>query len=468
MSKQSIQGNKIHFTSLGCARNLVDSEVMLGILLKAGYEITPDTAKADYLVVNTCGFLASSRQESCDTIEALIQEKKKSAKMIVAGCMVQKHKEELEKNFSGRIHYYLGSGDVEKILEAIEAKESGEAVTTARSYLQQGEIPRMISTPKHYAYLKIAEGCAKQCAFCIIPKIKGPLKSKTIEQIKKEFNLLVDQGAYEIILIAQDLGDWGRETKEKPGLETLLKELLKNDRDFWLRLLYLYPDEVTDELIDIIKNDPRVCKYVDMPLQHIHDDMLAAMRRKTNKEQIVSIIQKLRKEIPSMVIRTSLMVGFPGESDEHFKDLVRFVQDHPLDNVGIFQYSKEEESLSAKMDGHISEEVKQARFDLLAKTQMKVVKKRSRKYLGQKLDVLIEGYHPESNLLMCGRFYGQCPEIDGQVIINDGRLVTEFGKVYPVEITQVADYDLIGRVIGPALEKPEKKKNKTLRPLSLV
>jgi ribosomal protein S12 methylthiotransferase len=462
-----LSGNKIHFTSLGCARNLVDSEVMLGILLKAGYEIAQEVDQADFLVVNTCGFLASSRQESCDTIQALIDEKKSSAKVIVAGCMVQKHKDELQEKFKD-IHYYLGSGDVEKVLEAIEAPGAGEAVTSAKSYLQSGEIPRQLSTPKHYAYLKIAEGCAKQCAFCIIPKIKGPLKSKTVEQVLKEFRLLLDQGVHEIILIAQDLGDWGKETKEKPGLETLLKEMLKIEKDFWLRLLYLYPDEITDELIEIIKSDSRICRYVDMPLQHINDDVLKAMRRKTSKDQIIDIITKLRKEIPSMVIRTSLMVGFPGETEKQFEELVSFVKEHPLDNIGIFQYSLEEESPSAKLEGHISADVKQKRFDKLAATQMKVLRKHNRRFLGQKLQVLIEGYHPESQFLMRGRFYGQCPEIDGQVIINDGRKVTEFGKIYEVEITQVADYDLIGRVIAPSFTSSAKKVKKTIQPLNLT
>ena len=462
-----LSGNKIHFTSLGCARNLVDSEVMLGLLLRAGYEIAQDPKEADFLVVNTCGFLASSRQESCDTIQSLIDEKKTSAKVIVAGCMVQKHKEEIQEKFTD-IHYYLGSGDVEKILEAIEAPSAGEAVTSARSYLQLGEVPRQLSTPKHYAYLKIAEGCAKQCAFCIIPKIKGPLKSKAIDQVVKEFQILLDQGVHEIILIAQDLGDWGKETKEKPGLETLLKELLKIDKDFWLRLLYLYPDEITDELIEIIKSDSRICRYVDMPLQHINDDVLKAMRRKTSKAQIIEIITKLRREIPSMVIRTSLMVGFPGETQDQFEELVSFIKAHPLDNIGIFQYSLEEESPSAKLEGHISAEVKQKRFDRLAEVQMKVLRKYNRRFLGKKMQVLIEGYHPESQLLMRGRFYGQCPEIDGQVIINDGRKVTEFGTMYEVEITQVADYDLIGRVLAPSFIQPPKKTNRIAQPLTLT
>lgn len=460
MKKPVLSGNKIHFTSLGCSRNLVDTEVMIGILLKAGYESTPDLAEADYLIVNTCGFLASSRQESCDTIDEMFKGKKKGAKVIVAGCMVQKHKDELKAKFSD-IHYFLGSGDVEKVLEAIQAQGPGEAVTTARSYLEWGEVPRQLSTPQHFAYLKIAEGCAKQCAFCIIPKIKGPLRSKPVDRVVKEFNALLGQGVHEVILIAQDLGDYGKERKEVHGLENLVNELLKSPKDFWLRFLYLYPDEITEELIGIMEKDPRICKYLDMPIQHINDGMLKAMRRKTNKEQIINIITTLRKRLPGVIIRTSLMVGFPGETEEQFEEMVQFIQDYPLDHIGIFQYSREEESPSAKMPGHISDEVKKARYEKLAKTQMKIVKKRNKAYIGKRLKVVVEGYHPESDFLMRGRFYGQCPEIDGQVIINDGRKVTAFGQFYEVEITDIADYDLIGRVIGPVASEEKKEKPKS-------
>lgn len=441
-------GNKIHFVSLGCARNLVDTEVMVGILLKSGYEATDQVDKADYLVVNTCGFLASARKESCDTIASLFDEKKKAAKVIVAGCMVQKHKEELKQQFPD-IHYFLGSGDMEKVLEAVQSSEQGEAVTSARSYLEWGEVPRQLSTPKHYAYLKIAEGCAKQCAFCIIPKIKGPLKSKAQEQVLKEFDALLGQGVHEIILIAQDLGDYGKERKEKSGLENLVREMLKRKGDFWLRFLYLYPDEITEELLNLMASDSRICAYLDMPIQHINNQMLKLMRRKTSREQIISTIQTLRGKLPGAVIRTSLMVGFPGETEEQFEEMVKFVKEYPLDNIGIFKYSKEEESPSAKMDGHLSEEIKQARFEKLAAAQMKVVRKRNKAYIGKKLKVIVEGYHPDSPFLMRGRFYGQCPEIDGQVIINDGRKVDAFGKFYEVEITDIADYDLIGGVVAP-------------------
>jgi ribosomal protein S12 methylthiotransferase len=444
----AVAQNKIHFTSLGCPRNLVDSEVMLGILLKNGYEVTENLQEADYLVVNTCGFLESARQEAYAIIEEILEEKKPSAKLIVTGCMVQKQGDATLRVKYPDVHYFLGSGDAEKILEAVRAETSSSSVTSARSYLEAGEVPRQLSTPSHYAYLKIAEGCAKQCAFCIIPKIKGKLRSKTIERVLKEFHSLLNQGVKEIILIAQDLGDFGKDRKEKNGLAELLREMLKSSEEFWIRLLYLYPDEITDEIIEIIASDKRICRYLDMPIQHINDQILKAMHRKTNAAQIKATITALRRRLPEIVIRTSLMVGFPGETEEQFRELLTFVKEFALDNVGIFQYSKEEESYSANLPGHIDSETKQHRFEELAKAQAKVVKKRSRRFLGQRLEVIVEGFHPESRLLMTGRFYGQCPEIDGVVILNDITHVTAFGEKYLVEVTDIAGYDLIGRVIA--------------------
>ncbi len=440
--------NKFHFTSLGCARNLVDSEVMIGILLKAGYEITGEPREADFLVVNTCGFLESSRQEGIQTIQDLFDLKKKGAKVIVAGCMVQKHSGELKERFP-QIHYLLGSGDVEKILDAVRAGEQGQEVTSARSYLEWGEVPRTLSTPKHYAYLKIAEGCKKRCAFCIIPTIKGPLKSKSSQQVLKEFHALLSQGVFEVILIAQDLGDYGKDRKEKGALAALLKEMLKVEKKFWIRLLYLYPDEIDDELIAIIKSDARICPYLDMPIQHINNEMLKAMHRTTSKEEILEILAKLRREVPNVVIRTSLMVGFPGETEEQFEEMVDFVKKVPLDNVGIFKFSLEKEAYAAKLPNQISEAVKQARFEKLAAAQQKSVRQRNQQLIGRKLTAIVEGFHPESNLLLRARYSGQCPEIDGQIIINDGRKVTQFGQLYEVEVTECADYDLIGKVLGP-------------------
>ena len=441
-------GNKIHFISLGCPRNLVDSEVMLGILLKSGYEVAEHLEDADYLVINTCGFLEASRKESMDTVQETLAQRKKTAKLIVTGCMVQTHSDEMQKQFPG-IDYLLGSGDVEGILKAVESTQKGKLVTTSRSYLEVGEVPRQLSTPKHYAYLKIAEGCRKRCSYCVIPKIKGPLKSKSKEQILKEFHLLLDQGVKEIILIAQDLGDYGKDlgSRKTEGLIDLLKALLQTDKQFWLRLLYLYPDEINDDLIALIKSDPRICPYLDMPIQHINNQMLKAMRRSTSREDIIRTITALRKEVPDVVIRTSLIVGFPGETEEQFEELVQFIQEYPLDNIGIFKYSREPDSHSYNLPDQIPENIKNKRYKRLMQLQQKIVKKRNEQMVGKILQVVVEGYHPESNLLMRGRFYGQCPEIDGQIIINDGRLVKSFGEIYPVEITATAGYDLIGAVV---------------------
>jgi ribosomal protein S12 methylthiotransferase len=425
---------------------------MLGIVVRAGFELTGEAEEADFLVVNTCGFLASARQEALDVIEELFEEKKPSAKVIVAGCMVQKHSEELKSAFP-KIHYMLGSGDVEKILEAVSAPEEGVAISDAKSYLQWGEVPRTLATPGSYAYLKIAEGCAKRCAFCIIPTIKGVLKSKPAVQVKREFEALLDQGINEVILIAQDLGDWGKE-KGSPGkLVELLENLLTEPRKFWLRLLYLYPDEITDKLIELIASDKRICPYLDMPLQHINDEILKKMRRKTNRAQICSILNKLRDKIPDIVIRTSLMVGFPGETEEQFAELLAFVKEYPLDNVGVFKFSAEEGAPAARFENQIPEGIKEERYQRLMQAQLESVRVHNQRYIGKRLEVVIEGYHPDSEHLMRGRFYGQCPEIDGMVIINDTAAVTAFNKLYEVEITDALDYDLVGAAISPLFEK---------------
>ena len=440
--------SKIHFISLGCPRNLVDSEVMLGIVLKGGHEIAERAQEADFLVVNTCGFLEASRQEALETIEELIATKMPHAKIIVTGCMVKDHR---EKIFPDEVHYFLGSGDTESILEAITSEESGQKIGSARSYLEAGEVPRTLSTPPHYAYLKIAEGCRKGCAYCIIPKIKGPLRSKPPEQILKEFRALLSTGVQEIILIAQDLGDYGKDINTT--LTSLLRELLKVEGNYWLRLLYLYPDEITDELIELIKSDPRICPYLDMPIQHINNDILKAMRRHTTGEEIKQIISRLRDKIPHIHIRTSLIVGFPGETQVHFNQLVDFIQKYPLNYVGIFTYSCEEGTAAAKMDHQLPESVKKKRESRLAAVQKKVVHKLDKKMIGKEVEVVVEGYHPESKLLMIGRHQGQCPEIDGQVIINDGEKVTAFGQRYRVKITDAAEYDLVGKVVSKLKSK---------------
>ncbi len=443
--------NKINFTSLGCPRNLVDSEVMLGILLKAGYEVTAEPEEADYLVVNTCAFLESSRAESKAEIADLLECKKESAKLIVTGCMVTKHRAEIEKTFPG-VHYLLGSGDVEGILRAVRSDQKGEVVGSARSYLEAGEIPRQLSTPGNYAYLKIAEGCRKGCAYCIIPKIKGPLRSKSKEQILKEFRGLLSQGVEEIILIAQDLGDYGKDQGDE-RLSDLLKELLKIEGKYWIRLLYLYPDEIDEPLIELIRSDDRILPYLDMPIQHINDAILKRMRRHTDGAQIKGSITRLREAIPDIHIRTSLIVGFPGETEEQFEELLSFIKEYPLNHVGIFTYSQEEGTPAGRMEEQISEAVKEERKDRLAAAQQVIVEELNQKMISTQLEVVVEGYHPESDLLLVGRYFGQAPEIDGEVILNDWECVETFGERYLVEITDANGYDLIGRVLKPSRSK---------------
>ncbi len=436
--------NKVHFVSLGCSRNLVDSEVMLGILLKAGYEVTDQVDEADYFVINTCGFLKAAREEAQELIQELFATKKKEAKVILAGCMVNKFKEQLSKLFP-YVHYFLGSGDVTEILQAIVADSQGEKIGSVKSYLEEGEVPRQISTPSHYAYLKIAEGCRKGCSYCLIPKIKGPLRSKPIERVVKEFRALLSQGVQEVILIAQDLGDYGKDIGAT--LSELLKELLKVPGDYWLRLLYLYPDEITDELIELLKSDSRLCPYLDMPIQHINDSLLGTMRRTTNAKQIKNVITKLRAAMPHIHLRTSLIVGFPGEGEKEFAELCQFIQKYPLNQVGFFPFSPEEGTFAAELPKQVAPAVKEKRVERIAKKQQRIAQRLNKKLIGETLEVVVEGYHPESDLLMVGRHRGQSPEVDGQVIINDPGLVSAFGKRYQVKITDALGYDLIGSVV---------------------
>ncbi|MBI5345548.1 MAG: 30S ribosomal protein S12 methylthiotransferase RimO [Chlamydiae bacterium] len=430
----------VYFASLGCVRNLVDSEIMIGYLKNEGYELTANLAKADFLVVNSCAFLKEARDEGYLVIKELFDNKKKSGKVVVAGCLIKLHLDELKKKFPD-IYSFVASTDLEKIVQAM--KKSSE-YKTKNSFVQMKNTPRVVSTSSNYAYLKIAEGCRKSCSFCIIPKIKGPLKSRTDEDVLYEFNALLDSGAHEIILIAQDLGDYGKDRNEKNGLVTLLKKMLLVKKDFWIRLLYVYPDEVSDELIDLIKSDKRICRYIDMPIQHINDEILQKMKRTTSKKEIILVIEKLRI-IPDFVIRTSLMVGFPSETDEKFEELVKFIEEHPIDNVGIFKYSKEDGAVASKLTDPVDEKTKQKRFDKLSKIQLKMVKMQNKKKIGKKFFAIIEGEHPDSKFLLKARYQGQAPEVDGSIIINDSRKMKS-SKLHEVEITDCAEYDLIAKL----------------------
>jgi ribosomal protein S12 methylthiotransferase len=448
------RNNKVHLVSLGCPRNWVDSEVMLGILLQAGYEVAQEAKEADVLIVNTCGFLEAAREEATAVVKGLMETKKPSARMVVAGCMVQLKQEEL-KSYFPEVNYFLGSGDVEKVLQLVQSTEPHvEEITSARSYLEAGEVPRMIATPRHYAYLKISEGCRKRCAYCSIPTIKGPLRSKSVEQVEKELGALLKRGVKEVILIAQDLGDYGKDQgKGRQGLEELLRRLVQQEGDFWLRLLYLYPDEITDPIIELMQQDPRICRYVDLPIQHVNDTVLKAMRRTTNRAQIEQVLAKLREKLPGIAIRTSLIAGFPGETEEQFEELAQWLAGAQLDQVGVFAYSREDGTAAGAMEQQVAQEVKEERRQRLLEIQYKVLQRRLKKLKGKTLKVLVDGPHPESNLLLVGHHEGQCPEIDGQVIISNPGAVRQLGEFVQVRISDVAGYDLVGEAIPVAAPK---------------
>jgi ribosomal protein S12 methylthiotransferase len=439
---------KVFFLSLGCPRNVIDTEVMVGLATTHGYTIVTSLDQADFIIINTCGFLEAARQEALQTIRSVLEQKEPHTKVIVAGCLVQLKDGSLEQ-FKNEIHYCLGSGDVEEILTALSAEKPAVCISAKKSFLGCEETPRTLSTPPHYAYVKIAEGCKKGCSYCIIPQIKGPLKSKPEAQILNEIKSLLNRGVKELIFVAQDLGDWGKDLgyKGSDGLISLLRKVLEIEKDFFIRLLYVYPDEITKEFVELMASDQRILPYLDMPIQHIDDTILKAMRRKTTRQHIEECISLLRTAMPAITLRTSLIVGFPGEEESHFEKLCTFVEDTQFSHLGIFAYSKEELSSSFSLPNHVPEEIKESRCRRLITLQKKIVKKNLQKLVGKPLPIVVDGYHPETKLLLAGRHAGQCPEIDPIVIINDPSQVKAFGKRYLVEITGVSEYDLVAKVI---------------------
>ena len=431
--------NKLHFTSLGCSRNLVDSEVMIAKLFDNNFSLSNSIEKADVFVINTCGFLKEARDEAVSILDDIFENKKKSSKVIITGCMANLFSNELKDKYPD-VFSILSTGNIDKIFEAIKSSITS---IDKLSHIQEKDISRVLTTLPHLAYLKISEGCSKFCTFCIIPKIKGPLKSRSIESILKEFELLLSQGVFEINLIAQDLLDYGKDRNEKNALFTLIKEILKIKKDFWLRLLYVYPDEITPEFIKLLSSDPRICKYIDLPLQHISDRILKKMKRKTSREEIIQIYKKIKAKMPNFSIRSSLMVGFPSESAEDFNELLEFIENYPIDHLAVFKYSNEKHSQSYKLEDQISEDVKQKRFDLLTKKQLSLIQKRNKKFIGKTFEVLLDNYHPESNLLAVARHQGQAFDVDSNIIINDSQNISSFGDLQKVKVVDVSGYDLI-------------------------
>ena len=440
---------KVSLVSLGCPKNLVDAEVMLGYLSRDQYEVTTDEMQADIIVVNTCSFIKEAKQESIDTILDLADRKHdaRCKLLIVTGCLPQRYQEELAKELP-EVDIFIGTGDYPRIAEIIaEKKTTTEQLcyTGDPNFVYNDELPRLQSSPHYTAYLKIAEGCSNNCAYCVIPSLRGAMRSRPLASLLKEAQQLVDGGVKELNLIAQDITAYGSDLPDSPSLEGLITELAKMEGLKWIRLLYAYPDGVTDSLIALIKNEPKVCKYLDLPIQHISDPILKRMKRRSGEQDIRTLITKLRTEIPDMAIRTSLIVGFPGETTEDFKKLLQFVEETRFDRLGVFCYSREEGTPAADMPDQTSERIKRERHKKLMRTQARVSFKHNRTLVNSEEEVLVEGYSEETDLLLKGRSSRQAPDVDGLVYITSGN--ANVGDIVRLKITDSSDYDLIGEIV---------------------
>lgn len=435
---------KVGMVSLGCDKNRVDSELILGSINKF-YEITNNPKEAEIIIINTCGFIESAKQESIDTILEMAEYKKThKCKMIIAtGCLTQRYGDELLELIP-EIDILMGVNDYMKLHKLIVDFIKTEQRVSSTTYKDEGvnEGERILTTNSHTAYLRIAEGCNNFCTYCIIPKIRGKFRSRSKESILAEATSLVNQGVKEIILIAQDLTNYGEDLYGKNELHVLINEISNIKGLEWIRLLYCYPEEITDELIEVIANNPKVMKYLDLPIQHISNNILKMMARKTDKETIIGKINLLREKVPGITLRTSLIVGFPGETEEDFNELCRFLKNYKLDNVGVFTYSQEEGTAAAKLPNQVDEDVKIKRKEKLMNIQRGIVKDLNKLKIGNIYDTIIDGSTGEYYI---GRNYEMAPEIDGLIYITKGKVLKK-GDIIKVKITNIMEYDLVGDV----------------------
>ena len=436
---------KIAFISLGCSKNLVDTEVMLHNLYKDGFEITFEPEEAEIVIVNTCGFIESAKQEAIDNILDAAELKKwgKCKHVIATGCLVERYRDEVMRELP-EVEALVGVGSLEDIGEACRAVMRGERYT---SFKDKNTSPlgggRILTTAPHTAYLKIAEGCDNRCTYCAIPLIRGKLRSRTIEDIVHEACELDRAGVKELNLIAQDTSRYGLDLYGEYKLAALVREITKNTSIPWIRLLYCYPDKITDELIEEFNSNPRLVKYMDIPTQHISDSVLKRMNRHGGKELIVGTIKKLRDRVPGITLRTTAMVGFPGETDENFEELCQFIKDTRFDRFGAFTYSPEEDTEAALMPDQIDEQVKQDRYDILMQTQLTVSEELNNLKIGSEITVITDGYDAVAEIYF-GRSEADAPDVDGKVYFRAEKGKYGFGDFVKVRITEALDYDLIG------------------------
>ena len=438
---------KIGFISLGCEKNLVDSEVMLGLLSQRGYQITPDQNQADVIVVNTCGFIDKAKQESIDTILEMAELKNSGqcSKLVVTGCLVERYRSEIQKEIP-EVDAVLGTNEIESIIKICENQAPPPIENPY--YLYDERVPRLLTTPSYTAYVKIAEGCDRPCSFCIIPKLRGPYRSRPLGSIVNEARFLAETGVKELVLISQETTKYGDDLGVEHGLSRLLRQLVKVEGLQWIRFLYCFPSQVDDELLVSMREEEKVCRYIDMPLQHVSGRILKSMKRGGNSETLKRLLAHIREQVPAVTLRTSMIVGYPGESEEEFAELCHFVDEMKFDRLGTFTYSDEEGTASYSLSGKLSPGVINRRRNQLMRLQAKISRKKNRELVGQEFPLLVEGQSAETDLLWQGRLESQAPRIDGVVYINDlAGDPPRAGDFRSVAITQASDYDLVGKLI---------------------
>ena len=441
---------KVHLISLGCARNRVDSEVMLGTMFGKGWESTDEATAADAIIINTCGFIAAAKEESIDTIlkAAALKQDRPGLKVVVTGCLTQRYKTQLAKGLP-EVDLFIGTDEFTRIGSLLDAPGvPGEVHAKRTHYLYNEDMPRVNTLAKHSAYVKVAEGCQHNCSFCIIPAIRGRLRSRPIASVVKEVEQLVQSGVIEINLIAQDLAAYGRDRTDAADLLGLLRALVQIDGLQWVRCLYVYPEHISDEFLEFFATEPKLVKYLDVPVQHASDAVLKRMNRDVTRQQLRDTLARVRARVPEVAIRTSVMVGFPGETDADFAELLDFVAEQRFRHLGCFSYSQEEGTVAGRMAEQIDEAVKAERLAQVMAAQKMVSKDLLRAYAGQVLPVLVEGPSPDHELVWQGRLSVQAPEVDGVVYLTDGPV--KAGQIQLVRIHETHDYDMVGAVVDAA------------------
>ena len=449
--------NKVGFISLGCPKNLVDSEVMMGQLQQSGYQITANAEEADTVVVNTCGFIDSAKKESIEAIleAARLKTDGKAQRLIVAGCLVERYRDELRAEMP-EVDAFIGTSQINDILSVCDPQTNTRMLPViplgnqSATYLYDESTPRVLATPSHYAFIKIAEGCDRPCAFCFIPQMRGHFRSRRFGSIVAEAQQLAEEGVRELILVAQDSSRYGEDLGKQDALAHLLRELSHTDGIEWVRVMYTYPTHISDGFLDVLAEEPKAVKYLDMPLQHASQNVLKLMKRGGNRESLERLIERVRKRVPNIAVRTTFITGFPGETEEDFNELLVFIRNIEFDRVGVFTYSDEEGTPAFNLPNKIDPKIAKRRRDRLMKEQATISRRKNRARIGETVRVLFEGESKESELLWQGRMETQAPDIDGCILINDAPVdfIPLPGDFVKVLIEEAHEYDLIGRIVA--------------------